>query len=222
MALTTDQARDQGLLLASWDALCRTKDVPLDWRFGYALRLVCLYAEWGKARETARWQAEVEAIGGDWPVWFEQLRWQMEKASRFRAAAVMARGLLARNKRNQPEHWTTFQVQSLLGGTLLAQARTARKDKGLASLLVAADLYCQAEPLLVGGYEGMKAREKAIPSQGRDSLPDALDRLIEVSSALNRPGEVKKYQTERAKYPNVAPPPWEVIRATGPPASARR
>jgi serine/threonine protein kinase len=199
-------------LLASWDALCRAKDVPPDWRFGYALRLVCLYAEWGRARETARWRAEVEAIGGDWPGWFEQLEWQMEKASRFRAAAVAARGLLALKKRNQPEHWTTFHVQSLLGGTLLAQARTTRKDKGLASLLVAANLYCQAEPLLVGGYEGLKAREKAIPPQGREYLPNALDRLIELSAALNRPDEVKKYRTERAKYPNVAPPPRELRR----------
>lgn len=34
-----------------------------------------------------------------------------------------------------------------------------------------------------------------------------LDRLIELSTATNKPQELKKWQAERAKYPDVAPPP---------------
>jgi hypothetical protein len=34
-----------------------------------------------------------------------------------------------------------------------------------------------------------------------------LDRLIEFSTAANKPDEVKKWQAERAKYSDVAPPP---------------
>ena len=53
----------------------------------------------------------------------------------------------------------------------------------------------------------MKAREKTIPPPGRTRLPEALDRLIELYTATNKPDEAKKWQTERAKYPDVAPPP---------------
>ena len=54
------------------------------------------------------------------------------------------------------------------------------------------------------GYEGMKQREKTIPPQGQTRLPEALDRLIDLYTATNKPDEVKKWQAERAKYP--APP----------------
>ena len=67
--------------------------------------------------------------------------------------------------------------------------------------------YVEAEPLLLAGYEGMKHREKTIPPQGKIRLPEALDRLIELSTATNKPDEVKKWQAERAKYPEVAPKP---------------
>ena len=41
-------------------------------------------------------------------------------------------------------------------------------------------------------------------------LREALDRLIEWSTATNKPDEVKKRQAERAKYPaEQAPPPRE-------------
>jgi hypothetical protein len=58
----------------------------------------------------------------------------------------------------------------------------------------------------------MKAREKTIPTQGATNIPEALDRLIELYTATNKPEEVKKWQAERAKYPppkEVAPMPKE-------------
>jgi hypothetical protein len=49
----------------------------------------------------------------------------------------------------------------------------------------------------------MKTREKTIPqhSVGGLRIPEALDRLIELYTAINQPDEAKKWQTERAKYP---------------------
>ena len=94
--------------------------------------------------------------------------------------------------KNQPDAWTTFDAQSLLGGALLGQKK-----------------YAEAGPLLLKGYEGMKARAKAIPPQGGTRIPEALDRLIELSAATNKPDEAKLWQAERAKYPTVAPPPRE-------------
>ena len=55
----------------------------------------------------------------------------------------------------------------------------------------------------------MKQREKTIPPQGATRIPDALDRLIELSTATNKPDEAKKWRAERAKSPEVAPVPRE-------------
>jgi hypothetical protein len=96
------------------------------------------------------------------------------------------RDCLAIRQKQTPDNWRTFNTQSLLGGALLGQKK-----------------YAEAESLLVKGYEGMKTREKTIPKQGGGELriPEALDRLIELYTAINQPDEAKKWQTERAKYP---------------------
>jgi hypothetical protein len=78
---------------------------------------------------------------------------------------------------------------SMLGGALLGQKK-----------------YAAAESLLLKGYEGMKQREKTIPPPGIIRIPEALDRLIEFSSATNKPDEVKKWRAERAKYPEAKKP----------------
>jgi TolA-binding protein len=91
--------------------------------------------------------------------------------------------------------WTTFETQSMLGESLLGQKQ-----------------YADAEPLLLKGYEGMKAREKTIPPQGSTRIPEALDRLVELYTALEKPDEAVRYRDLRAKYPFVAPPPREVRR----------
>ena len=69
--------------------------------------------------------------------------------------------------------------------------------------------YADAETLLLSGYQGVKQREAMIPEQGRVRLPEALDRLIELSTSTDKPDEVKKWQAERAKYPPPAAPPPE-------------
>jgi serine/threonine protein kinase/tetratricopeptide (TPR) repeat protein len=102
----------------------------------------------------------------------------------------LVRRCLAVREKKEPDVWTTFNTQSLLGGALLGQKK-----------------YADAEPLLVKGYEGMKAREKTIPPVGSTRLPEALDRLIELYTATDKPEEAKKYRGLRAKYREVLPPP---------------
>jgi hypothetical protein len=91
-------------------------------------------------------------------------------------------------EKTQPDAWSTFNVQSMLGGALLGQKK-----------------YAEAEPLLLKGYEGMKTRETTMPKEGGAQLriPEALDRLIDLYNATNRPAEVKPWQAERAKYPEA-------------------
>jgi eukaryotic-like serine/threonine-protein kinase len=102
----------------------------------------------------------------------------------------MLRECLAIREKKEPDAWTTSNTQIMLGAALLGQKE-----------------YAEAEPLLLTGYEGMKAREKTIPKSGRDDLPipEALDRLIEFYAATAKPEEAKKYRELRAKYPDSKP-----------------
>jgi hypothetical protein len=115
----------------------------------------------------------------------------------FSEAEPLLRECLAIREKHIPDSWYTFNAQSMLGGALLGQKKNA-----------------EAEPLLVKGYEGMKIRAPTIPQQGGGELrlPEAVDRLIELYEALDKPDEVKKWQAARAKYPSrkeLAPPPRE-------------
>jgi len=82
----------------------------------------------------------------------------------------------------------------------------------LGAALLGQKKYADAETLLLKSYGGLKQREKTIPPQGAIRLPEALDRLIELSTATKKPDEAKKYQELRAKYTapkEVAPKPPE-------------
>jgi serine/threonine protein kinase/tetratricopeptide (TPR) repeat protein len=102
----------------------------------------------------------------------------------FSDAEPLLRECLTIREKKQAKLWNTFNAQSMLGGALLGQKNHA-----------------DAEPLLLKGYEGMMAREKSIPPAGMIRIPEAIDRLIELYTATNRPDKAKKWQAERAKYP---------------------
>jgi serine/threonine protein kinase/tetratricopeptide (TPR) repeat protein len=100
------------------------------------------------------------------------------------SAAILAECLAIREQQ-QPDAWTTFNTMTMIGGALLGQKQHA-----------------QAEPILLKGYEGMKARfEKA---QGPDDrraiqvqLSEAIDWLLRLYEALGKPEEAKKWRQER-------------------------
>ncbi len=98
-----------------------------------------------------------------------------------KAEALFREGLAAREK-VQPDGWRTFNTQSLLGAALLAQKK-----------------YAEAEAPLIKGFEGMKQRRKSMEALGDVRVPEALDRLIELYTATNRPEEAEKCRVERTK-----------------------
>ncbi len=104
----------------------------------------------------------------------------------FTQAEPLLRECVAIREKTMPDDWRTFNARRLLGSALLGQKK-----------------YTEAEPLLLKGFEGMKQREKSIPRSdgGEKRIPEALDALIELYTAMNKPEEVKKWQAERAKYP---------------------
>src|SRR5205814_1620552 len=83
------------------------------------------------------------------------------RQGRWAEAEAILRACLAIREKVQPDEWSTFNTRSLLGGSLLGQKR-----------------YAEAEPLIVSGYEGMKAREARIPPPGRPRLAEGAERVI--------------------------------------------
>ena len=91
---------------------------------------------------------------------------------------------LAIREKAQPDVWTTFNTKSLLGGALLGQKKLA-----------------EAEPFLLDGYRGMKAREASIPPQGNTRIREALARLVRLYEATGHATEAAAWQRELAPQP---------------------
>jgi serine/threonine protein kinase/tetratricopeptide (TPR) repeat protein len=165
---------------------------------GVGSQLLVTYWRAGKSAEAAGLVDEVLAdirklLPADSPQLAVQLyeygRLLLE-VKRYTDAEPLFRESVAILEKKQPDVWATFSTMSRLGGALLGQKK-----------------YDEAEPLLLKGYEGMKAREKTIPPQAGTRIPEALDLLVELYTATNKPDELAKWRAERAKYPFVAPPP---------------
>jgi len=115
------------------------------------------------------------------------------RMNKWAEAESVLRECLTIREKALPDNWATFNTRSQLGGALLGQKK-----------------YAEAQPLLLTGYEGLKEREKTIPPPGKIRLPEALDRLIELSVATGKPEDARRWRAERAKYPaEQAPPPRE-------------
>ncbi|MFO0953208.1 MAG: serine/threonine-protein kinase [Isosphaeraceae bacterium] len=148
------------------------------------------YEQAGRPADAARWRRQwLEVVrqqaGADSPACAGELAalgLNLVQMKNWAEAEPVLREALAIREKKQPDVWTTFNTRSLLGGALLGQKK-----------------YAEAEPLLLAGYEGMKAREKTIPPQAATRIPEALDRLIELYRATDRPKEAKKWQAERSR-----------------------
>jgi hypothetical protein len=79
-----------------------------------------------------------------------------------------------------------------LGAVRLKQADLVNETADKVRLLT------DAEPLLVQGYEGLK--QLASSTRAAEAIPEALDRLIELYTALDKPEEVGKYRELRDQY----------------------
>jgi hypothetical protein len=101
------------------------------------------------------------------------------KFKEFVKSEPILRESLALREKFQPDAWSTFNSQSTLGGSLLGQMK-----------------YAEAEPLLLKGYEGMKAREKTIPPQGRPRLAEALERLVQLYEVTGKEDEAARWRKE--------------------------
>jgi tetratricopeptide (TPR) repeat protein/tRNA A-37 threonylcarbamoyl transferase component Bud32 len=140
-----------------------------------------------------KWIAVVkQRTGSDSPAYgseLAQLGDNLLQQGKYTDAETVLRECLTIRQKTQPDVWTTFNTRSVLGKALMG-----RKE------------FAKAGPLLREGYEGMKQRERTIPSPTKDQrLGEALDRLVELYTATNKSDEVKKWQAERAKLAPKTP-----------------
>ena len=78
-----------------------------------------------------------------------------------------------------PDEWARYDAMSLRGGSLLIEGR-----------------YAEAEPLVVGGYEGMKAREARIDVPERFRLREAAERVVHLYEAWNQPDRAAAWKAK--------------------------
>jgi serine/threonine protein kinase len=117
-----------------------------------------------------------------------QLSWNFLMQEKWGEAESVLRECLAVREKTQPDDWTTFNTRSVLGGALLGQGKKA-----------------EAEPLLLSGYQGMKAREAKIPSKARDRLSEAAARVVRLYEALGKPEQAAEWQRTTSYLPAELP-----------------
>jgi serine/threonine protein kinase len=129
----------------------------------------------------------------------------------FAEAEPLLREALATRKKSQPDSWSTFCAESMLGGALLGQKK-----------------YNEAEPLLLSGYRGMNEREATIPLYGGGELrlTEALERLVQLYDEMGKKDDAAKWRKEldtrkgaakggRAQIPAVEKPSTSTRQSQG-------
>jgi serine/threonine protein kinase/tetratricopeptide (TPR) repeat protein len=101
----------------------------------------------------------------------------------FADAEPVLRECLAIREKQQADLWSTFNAHSMLGGALLGQKK-----------------HQDAEPLLLKGYTGMKARAKTIPPQSKVYLTEAAERLVQLYEATGNAAEAERWRKEVAEH----------------------
>jgi hypothetical protein len=109
-------------------------------------------------------------------------------ARNWTAAADVLRECLGLREKSQPEDWRRFWTMSQLGAALAGQAK-----------------YPEAEPLLIQGYEGLKAREAKIPGPFKKRLPEASARIVPFYESWDKREKAEEWRTRLAPRPTPQP-----------------
>lgn len=136
-------------------------------------------AEQGEAWRR-KWMAALRAQVGDQdPAYASELATlglNLLAQKKWEEAEAVLRDCLAIRQKSQPDAWSTFSAQSMLGAALLG-----KQD------------YAAAEPLLIAGYQGMEARQQTIPPPGRIRFREAIERVIRLLDQTGRQAEADQW-----------------------------
>jgi tetratricopeptide (TPR) repeat protein len=101
------------------------------------------------------------------------------KQAKWSEAETLLREGLTIYAKARPDDWLRFNTMSLLGGALLGQGR-----------------YAEAEPLIVPGYEGLKARAAKIPAPDKPRLSEVAERVVRLYEAWGQPEQAKAWKAK--------------------------
>jgi hypothetical protein len=96
---------------------------------------------------------------------------------KYSASEPLAREALAFYEQNQPDDVQRFRSESLLGASLAGQKK-----------------YIEAEPLLLGGYQGLVARKAQLEVSDEYHLDLAHKWLVQLYQAWGKPQEAAEWQ----------------------------
>jgi tetratricopeptide (TPR) repeat protein len=126
-----------------------------------------------RARKTLK--ADSPLLAGD----LSGLGMNLLRQSKWSEAEALLRECLAIRAKVIPDEWQRFNTMGWLGGALLGQGN-----------------YAEAEPLVVQGYEGLKARAARVPAQYRDNLSEAAVRVVRLYEAWGKPEQAREWKTK--------------------------
>jgi tetratricopeptide (TPR) repeat protein/tRNA A-37 threonylcarbamoyl transferase component Bud32 len=149
--------------------------------------LASIYESLGRWAEAERLYREVlsrrrKAVKADSPLLagdLVALGQNLLEQSRWSEAEELLHEALAIREKATPDDWARYDAMSLLGAALLGQGRHA-----------------EAEPLVVVGYEGMKAREARMPVPNRIRLPKAAGRIVRLYEEWNKPDRATEWKAK--------------------------
>jgi eukaryotic-like serine/threonine-protein kinase len=78
-----------------------------------------------------------------------------------------------------PDDWQRYEAMSVLGGALVARGK-----------------YVEAEPLVVAGYQGMKAREARIELPRRPLLQEAAEQVVRLYEGWGQPEKATAWKAK--------------------------
>ena len=107
----------------------------------------------------------------------EDMAQLMVAQKKYIEAEALLRECLALREVKHAVRWMTFRTRSLLGTALLGQKKHA-----------------DAEPFIIDGCAGLKRREDKIPYDERSSLPDSIQRAVDLYTQWDRKVEAQKWQ----------------------------
>lgn len=89
---------------------------------------------------------------------------------KFAESEPLAREALEFNRKEHPDDWQRFRAESLLGASLAGQKK-----------------YAEAEPLLIEGYEGMRARKQRMAVEDWYHLDRAHQWIVQLYVSWGQP-----------------------------------
>ena len=98
--------------------------------------------------------------------------------SKWAEAAPVLRECLAIREKATPDEWPAFEAMSRLGEALLGQRK-----------------FADSEPMIVKGYEGMKARENSMQPPDRPRLLTAAERVLRLYEQWGKLEKTAEWKT---------------------------